>query len=63
MLRRAGTLARTTGRLQALDASMGEEDNEHVVASCHEIPTNAVLLMQDARCQIKLIPTPCRDND
>ena len=25
---------------------MGEEDNEHVVEACHEIPTNAVLLMK-----------------
>ena len=25
---------------------MGEEDNEHVVATCHEVPTNAVLLMK-----------------
>ena len=30
----------------AFEASMGEEDNEHVVSSCHEIPTNAVLLMK-----------------
>ena len=25
---------------------MGEEDNEHVVSACHEVPTNAVLLMK-----------------
>ena len=57
-----GTLAADDAQVdwEAFDASMGEEDNEHVVASCHEIPTNAVLLMKgDARCQIKLlIPTP-----
>ena len=57
-----GTLAADDAQVDwdAFEASMGEEDNEHVVASCHEIPTNAVLLMKgDARCQIKLlIPTP-----
>ena len=59
---RAGTLAADDAQVdwEAFEASMGEEDNEHVVASCHEIPTNAVLLMKgDARSQIKLlIPTP-----
>ena len=43
-----GTLAADDAQVDwdAFEASMGEEDNEHVVSSCHEIPTNAVLLMK-----------------
>ena len=45
---RAGTLAADDVQVDwdAFEASMGEEDNEHVVEACHEIPTNAVLLMK-----------------
>mmetsp|Transcript_16399 Transcript_16399/g.43213 ORF Transcript_16399/g.43213 Transcript_16399/m.43213 type:complete len:293 (+) Transcript_16399:311-1189(+) len=43
-----GTLAADDVQVDwdAFEASMGEEDNEHVVEACHEIPTNAVLLMK-----------------
>ena len=43
-----GTLAADDAQVDwsAFEASMGEEDNEHVVSACHEIPTNAVLLMK-----------------
>ena len=43
-----GTLAADDVQVDwdAFEASMGEEDNEHVVGACHEIPTNAVLLMK-----------------
>ena len=45
---RAGTLAADDVQVdwEAFEASMGEEDNEHVVATCHEVPTNAVLLIK-----------------
>ena len=45
---RAGTLAADDNQVDwgAFEASMGEEDNEHVVSTCHEVPTNAVLLMK-----------------
>ena len=45
---RAGTLAADDAQVdwEAFEASMGEEDNEHVVSTCHEVPTNAVLLMK-----------------
>ena len=45
---RAGTLAADDVQVDwdAFEASMGEEDNEHVVSACHEVPTNAVLLMK-----------------
>ena len=43
-----GTLAADDAQVDwdAFEASMGEEDNEHVVEACHEVPTNAVLLMK-----------------
>ena len=43
-----GTLAADDVQVDwdAFEASMGEEDNEHVVEACHEVPTNAVLLMK-----------------
>ena len=43
-----GTLAADDAQVdwEAFEASMGEDDNEHVVSACHEIPTNAVLLMK-----------------
>ena len=43
-----GTLAADDVQVDwdAFEASLGEEDNEHVVEACHEVPTNAVLLMK-----------------